>query len=311
MKTKLLVNTDDILYDWVERMHENGVDIVGIHPEGGRNAHHSLDHLLSMLKLPKYRGRLNLAGHFGMEAEYGIHAASWLVPRDLFADHPEYFRMNEQGERTPELNFCVSNEEALAVCAENAARLVKQLYRSTKRYFLWLDDAKDAHCHCPRCRQLSPSDQQMTVLNAMIRRIRQDDPEATLAYLAYVTAIAPPEKVKPEKGIFLEYAPYERDMQKPAAEMPESEIENLRALLECFGREGSVVLEYWYDNSLFSGYKKPPKKLTVDNGQILADVRFYRELGFEDISSFACYLGLDYVSLYGEPDLSALRTLNS
>ncbi|MBR6789773.1 MAG: DUF4838 domain-containing protein [Oscillospiraceae bacterium] len=308
MKTKLLVNTDDILCGWVERMHKNGVDIVGIHPEGGKQAHHSLDHLLRMLKLPKYRDKLNQAAHFGMEVEYGIHAASWLLPRDLFAEHPEYFRMNEEGERTPELNFCVSNEEALAVCAENAAKLAKALYGSSRRYFFWMDDAKDAYCHCEKCRKLSPSDQQLTVLNAMIRRLRQDDPEASLAYLAYINTLTPPETVKPEEGIFLEYAPYERDMQKPVSEMPEAEIRNIEALLDFFGRENSVVLEYWYDNSLFSRYKKPPKLLTVDNERILRDVRFYREMGFGDISSFACFLGLDYLALYGEPDLSAVRS---
>ena len=35
-----------------------------------------------------------------------------------------------------------------------------------------------------------------------------------------------------------------------------------------------------------------------------ADFEFYRSLGFEDFSSFACYLGEDYEELHGEVDIT-------
>lgn len=34
------------------------------------------------------------------------------------------------------------------------------------------------------------------------------------------------------------------------------------------------------------------------------DIAFYREKGFEYISSFACFLGEDYEALYGAPDIA-------
>jgi hypothetical protein len=35
-----------------------------------------------------------------------------------------------------------------------------------------------------------------------------------------------------------------------------------------------------------------------------ADFAYYRSLGFEDFSSFACYLGEDYEALFGEVDVT-------
>ena len=37
---------------------------------------------------------------------------------------------------------------------------------------------------------------------------------------------------------------------------------------------------------------------------IRGDIRYYRELGFDDIASFACFLGEDYEELYGEADIT-------
>ena len=37
---------------------------------------------------------------------------------------------------------------------------------------------------------------------------------------------------------------------------------------------------------------------------IFADFDYYRSLGFSDISTFACYLGADYIELHGDPDVA-------
>ena len=124
-----------------------------------------------------------------------------------------------------------------------------------------------------------------------------------MPYLAYFECLQPPTKVKPEAGIFLEYAPIERDMHKPIAGT--GDAATLEALLNTFGRENAKVLEYWLDNSLFSGWKKPPKPFEADVAVVQADVPWYAGLGFSDISTFACFLGEDYEALHGEPDISS------
>lgn len=163
-------------------------------------------------------------------------------------------------------------------------------------------------CHCPACREISPSDQQLLAVNAMQRGIRQTDPEGRLAYIAYLDTIAVPKTVKPDPGVFLEYAPIKRNLSRPIDD-PDcgenaAEIRDLPLLLDFFGREGSQELEYWVDNSLFSGWKKPPKPMTFQAKVMRRDVAFYQRMGFETLTSFACYLGADYVALYGRPPVA-------
>lgn len=298
----LLIHPDELSRDWIARMAEHKIPTLALHPVGGKAACAAVAELVERLDTPAYRALLDEAADAGLQIEYEMHAARYLLPEAEFEAHPQWFRMKADGERSTDWNCCPSNTEALDYIAERAAALVKKLYRSSHRYFLWMDDAKDSCCHCPACRNLSPSDQQMTVMNHILRRLKQDDPEASLAYLAYFECIEPPTKVAPEAGIFLEYAPFERDFHKPLRK--DAQSEPLEKLLSYFGKKGAKALDYWYDNSMFSNWKKPPKAFAVDKPVLEADFAYYRALGFEDIGCFACYLGPDYEELHGEVDIA-------
>ncbi len=306
ISASLLIHTDELSTKWIDRMVENGISTLAIHPVGGWRAHLTLEEMTEKLETPEYRALLDYAAEKGLQIEYEMHAMRYLLPADEFEAHPEWFRMNPEGERTADRNCCAANEEVLDHIAENAAKLAKKLYRNTNRYYFWLDDAKDAFCHCPECEALSASDQQMKILNHILKRLKKDNPDAELAYLAYYDTMTPPTKVMPEDGIFLEYAPYERDFHAPIE--GNAQVEPIHALLDFFGKKGARVLDYWYDNSYYSEYKKPPKVFTPDKPVIEADLRYYTALGFEEIAGFACYLGADYEELYGEPDIRNLGT---
>ena len=309
MHTSILIHPEELTEKWIDRLSYAGVTTLGLHPRGGRAAEESLRDLLERLKTPEYRALLDYAADRGLEIAYEFHAAATLLPRSLFETHPEYFRMDREGNRLQKWNFCVSNEEALRIVAEKAAEIAGQLYRSGNRFYFWLDDGHDLSCHCPKCAQFSASDQQLLVLNAILRRIRKDRPEAKLAYLAYFDTLAVPTVVRPEPGIFLEYAPMEKYVAKgdDREEKIEREFEMIDPLLDFFGRADSRVLEYWYDNSMYSNWTKPPKRFEADRDAVLKDAAFYRKKGFAAVSSFGCFLGPDYEELYGEPDLSAFR----
>lgn len=298
----LLIHPDELTDVWIDRMVELKLPTLSLHPVGGGAADKSLVGLLERLKNPDYTALLDRAAEKGLSVEYEMHAARFLLPTKEFERHPDWFRMNRDGIRTADWNCCASNTEVLDYMAERAAALVKQLYRSTHRYFLWMDDAKDSCCHCPLCRELSPSDQQLKVMNHLLRRLRRDDPLASLSYLAYFECIQPPTVIRPEDGIFLEYAPFERDFHRPLRE--DAQSRPLQALLSFFGKENAKVLDYWLDNSMFSGWKKPPAAFSSDAAVIRTDFKYYRALGFTDISSFACYLGPDYEALHGTPDVT-------
>lgn len=307
MTASLLIHPEELNREWIDRCVTLGIPTLALHPVGGWRSPFTMKAMLDRLETAEYRALLDEALDKGLTVEYEMHAARYFLPKTEFESHPEWFRMDENGKRTPDTNFCVCNEDAMAFVIKRAAEASKKLYRNSHRYFFWLDDAKDAFCHCPRCSQYSPSDQQMLVMNRMLAEIRKDDPKATLAYLAYYSTLTPPMQIKPDEGIFLEYAPIDRDHHRPMSdttcEKNNSQNRDIQALLDVFGKDGAKVLDYWLDNSLFSEWTKPPKAFTPDAPVISADFDYYRALGFSDFSCFACYLGDDYVALHGEPDI--------
>ncbi len=307
MIKRLLIHPEELSKKWIDRMADHGVDVLGLHPVGGEESHRHIEKILELLKTDEYRSLLDYAVSRGLRIEYEMHAASFLVKRELFEKHPEYFRMDETGKRTPHLNFCFSNPEAMEIALASAENLAKDLYASEPNYYFWLDDdAKGSGCKCEKCRVYSFSDQQLLFENALIKRLRRKNARASVSHLAYYQAMRPPEKIQPEEGIFLEYAPIERDMKRSLFSQG-ADTKHIHALLDFFGRKNARVLEYWFDNSYFSSWKKPPQPFSPDNALIREDIGFYASLGFDNIASFACFLGEDYEALYGNADISAFE----
>lgn len=304
MKKELLIHPEELSKKWIDRLADAGIDTLGIHPKGGANAHLHVAEMMETIKTTEFRSLIDYARGRGLKVEYEFHAASYLMPRRFFDAHPEYFRMNEEGVRTPDKNFCVSNKDGLALIAKVARRLVTSLYGSEPVFNFWMDDAKNSHCHCPECRKYSPSQQQLIAVNSILEGIKKCVPGARMPYLAYMDTLECPKNMLPLYGVFLEYAPMCKYVSDSEEEVTR-EREALLPLLKYFGKEDARVLEYWYDNSMYSGWQKPPKKLVPDVERIKRESTEYCELGFEHISSFACFLGEDYEELHGEADISA------
>ncbi len=250
----------------------------------------------------------------GLQTEHELHAMSYLLPRDLFKKDPSMFRMNEKGERTPDCNCCAHSSEALSIIAENAVKAARIARSTTHRYFYWLDDGRDG-CHCPRCRELSVSDQALLIENAIIKALRSEiSPQASLAHLAYAKTFKPPKQIKPDPGIFLEFAPINRSWTVPLSDgkggVPgqpnhKSQLTALDQNLKIFPAETAQVLEYWLDVSLFSRWKKPAVKLPWHPEVCRKDVQTYRDRGIRNITSFAVYIDDAYQKRYG--DLSFIK----
>ena len=141
----------------------------------------------------------------------------------------------------------------------------------------------------------------------MLKAIKKVKPNAKMAYLAYGDTLLLPT-VKPEEGVFLEYAPFEKYTNKTenAEFYIKREFDMVVPLVKYFGEKDAKVLEYWYDNSLYSKWKKPPQKFILNEENLKKDIVFYKKQGFNYVSTFGCFLGKDYVDLYGEADITSL-----
>ena len=130
--------------------------------------------------------------------------------------------------------------------------------------------------------------------------LREYDPQATLAHLAYHETLPAPRKVRAPEGIFLEYAPILRDY---ADALPPAELEALKDNLLAFPGATQHILEYWLDESMQARWKKDALvPLAFDPAQCARDIALYRSLGAASITNFATWLNADYVRRYGATD---------
>jgi len=293
--------------DWPKLAHENGINTIGTHIHPGQ--------VKSFIESENGQRFLEECKEYGIDVEHQLHAMTDLLPRELFAEDPTMFRMDTTGARVADFNCCVHSEKALEIIARNAAEYAKALPSTNHRYYFWLDDNVPV-CSCPECSGYSPSEQALIVENRMIKALREVDPEAMLAHLCYIGTLPAPVKVRPEEGIFLEFAPMYRTRTKP--------LKNLMAMgdgaiplensyivkclydnLKVFPAETAVVLEYWLDVSMYSHWQKPAVELPWNREMVESDLVTYGELGIRNVTSFAVYMDSTYFASY--PDVTCLK----
>jgi hypothetical protein len=293
----VLVPSDLTLADWPERARRAGLTTIGIHHGGSPQA------VIDCLKSPAGRKFLEQCKQLRLQVEYELHAMRELLPRNLFAKNPELFRMNQKGERTPDANCCVHSPRGLRIIVEQALRLSAALRPATGRYFYWGDDGQP-WCCCPKCRAFSPSEQALIVENEICRALRKSDPRSQLAHLAYANTLLPPKKVRPEDGVFLEYAPINRRYDVPYERQQDPKQEDrlsaLDANLAVFRKDTAQVLEYWLDVSRFSAWTRPAKRLPWNSEVFLTDIATYRRRGIRHVTTFAAWIDADYRNRFGD-----------
>jgi len=290
--------------DWPQRAKDAGLSTIATHvfPQ----------EVADFMATDAGQSFLARCAQLGVEVEHELHAMSDLLPRPLYDDNPEMFRMDEDGNRVREDNLCVHSQEALEVAAQRVVHFSQLLPSTTGRYFYWPDDGRPM-CRCPQCKGFSDSDQALLLENHLLAALRRVDHSATLAHIAYLNTLQAPTQVKPEPGVFLEFAPisrqYDRPLRSQGLGLPDREDharlrDCLDANLEVFGTDGAQALEYWLDVSRFSGWKREATQaLQWDQDVYLDDLELYAARGIRHITTFATWIDADYVERFGEPPL--------
>jgi Domain of unknown function (DUF4838) len=296
----VLTPEDLTLADWPQRAHDAGLTTIALHPTPGK--------VTAFVESDAGQRFLATSTNLGLAVEYELHAMGELLPRALFDEAPRMFRMNDDGERVPDANLCVHSERALDIAAGNAARFAETLRPTTSRYFYWGDDGLP-WCRCPKCKPFTESEQALILENRLLSALREVDPRAQLAHLAYLNTLPAPEHVKPAPGVFLEFAPIRRSFKASIADASIHEnrthLDHLDANLAVFGAESAQVLEYWLDCSLFSQWKEPHVKIPWSTAVTEADLDAYGARGIRHITTFAVYVDQDYLERHGEPPIRA------
>src|SRR5262249_7340933 len=102
----------------------------------------------------------------GLEVEGGGHVVGELMPRELFAIHPEYFPALRDGARSVLVNVCTAGAEARGMVRART-RGAAGAIGGTGAFHLWgLDLFGGGWCACATCRARPPSDQALLLCNA-------------------------------------------------------------------------------------------------------------------------------------------------
>jgi len=297
----VVVYPDDItslgLTEWEKRIDLSGIDVIGLH---AATSNDPVDTLEAFILSSQGRDFLALCQRKGVDVEYELHSLESLLPRELFDEHPEYFRVDENGERIRDYNMCFSNEDAIEAMRPQLEKLLEWVKPTTNRYYFWADDKQGKFCHCENCASFSPSEQILLYENRLLALLREYDPEATLAHLAYQQTESAPKALRADSGIFLEYAPIKRDYNYP---LSQEQTAALKENLMTFPAHTQHILEYWLDESMFSRWKKTqPVLLPFKQEQAERDIAQYRELGAADFTCFATWLNARYSREFGSTD---------
>jgi hypothetical protein len=221
----------------------------------------------------------------GLEVEGGGHALVELLPRALFAAHPEYFPVGADGRRSDLGNLCVSSGEALAIVRERARAARADIPGATGLHLWGLDLLGGGWCRCAGCAGRSASEQLLLACNEAADTVAEG---GRIFHLAYHDTIEPPRRVTPDPRVWAEFAPRERcyghALDDPACATNVPYRVALEEHVERFG--GRVeVFEYYGDAILFGGCAVP---LT---GVIGRDLEYYQRAGVRGVS---CLVFGDY-----------------
>jgi hypothetical protein len=228
----------------------------------------------------------DLAEKLGLRIEEGGHDLNMLFSKDLYKEHPEYFRMSQPedfyGKRINDYNFCVTSPGMKAIIQKNYRKKIKSyVEKNIYAWHTWPEDLPGAGwCYCTTCRSFSSSDQVMLAMEMLAQVIREEKLPVRVPLLAYHDTMFPGRKYDAPKESFLLFAPRER-CYAHALDEPSCPINNMHfhALSEWIKKfkdiDDAHTFEYYLDRVLFRGLY--PTLLQV----ILDDMRIYQKAGIE------------------------------
>ena len=166
------------------------------------SAQHKLQGVMAYLPENLGGGRYDLAIS-------SVHTMQLFVPQSLFGTHPEYFGCDENGNRSPQRQPCLRNEEVF-----NLALQYARDYFSKYNAVLSVsqNDCMD-FCQCEKCRAFNTdrggtdSAALLDFVNRLAVEIKKDYPSAKIETLAYQRSQTPPEGMKVEDNVVIRLCP--------------------------------------------------------------------------------------------------------
>lgn len=160
------------------------------------------------------RHRLN-GEHYALKNKHGgrsvvyypfVHSFDSLIPRELYAQHPDYFPLVKGKRIDGYVQRCLSNPEVFKL----ARTKVREWIRDHPEANIISVSQNDTlnYCQCEKCKGLddaegSPAASLIKFVNAIAADLERDHPNIRVDTLAYQYTRKPPKTLRPRKNVII------------------------------------------------------------------------------------------------------------
>lgn len=220
-----------------------------------QNADFAARHRLNGNSYPlseKHGGRMAIYHPF-------VHSFDALVPRELFATHPEYFPLIKGERKDGYVQRCLTNPDVLRIAIERVKQWIAEHPEATIISVSQNDTFNN--CQCPQCKAIddaegSPAGSLLTFVNAIAAAIEKDHPNVRIDTLAYQYTRQPPKTVRPRKNVIVRLCSIECCFAHPFDQC--SAKENARLVEDIKAWQPVAPLLYVWDYTTnFAEYQQP------------------------------------------------------
>ncbi|MBU6402589.1 MAG: DUF4838 domain-containing protein, partial [Verrucomicrobia bacterium] len=177
------------------------------------------------------RHRLN-GNHYRLDAKHGgravvyypfVHSLDLLVPRSLYAEHPEYFPLINGKRVNGYVQRCLSNPEVLKIAIANVRRWIQDHPEATIISVSQNDTFN--YCQCEQCQALDDAEGShaatlLRFVNAIAANLEPDYPNIRIDTLAYQYTRRPPKTIRPRRNVIVRLCSIECCFAHPLATCP-------------------------------------------------------------------------------------------
>ena len=93
----IVIHPNELSETWLKDAQSLQLNVLGLHPPGGRDAARNLQKMLEDLRDPQIRRLLDRAQSMGLILEYELHAVSYLLPALSLRRIPIFFGWTIRG----------------------------------------------------------------------------------------------------------------------------------------------------------------------------------------------------------------------
>ncbi len=169
-----------------------------------------------MMRNADFANRHRLNGeHYALNDKHGgravvyypfVHTFDALIPRELYAKHPEYFPLVNGKRISGYVQRCLSNPDVVTL----AKAKVREWINAHPEASIFSVSQNDTinYCQCDRCKALddaegSPSASLIKFVNAIAADVERNHPNIRIDTLAYQYTRKPPKTLRPRKNVII------------------------------------------------------------------------------------------------------------